>query len=68
MNSHEISALTSSKNKTSLKDWILYLLRELPFEELARMADDVRKQVHGDTVHLRAIIEFSNYCKCNCLF
>lgn len=68
MNSHEISALTSSKDKTSLKDWILYLLRDLPFEEVARMADDVRKQIHGDTVHRRAIIEFSNYCKCNCLF
>lgn len=68
MNSHEISALTSSKDKTSLKDWIIYLLRDLPFEEVARMADDVRKQIHGDTVHLRAIIEFSNYCKCNCLF
>lgn len=68
MNSHEFSALTSSKDKNSLKDWILYLLREFPFEELAQMADDVRKKVHGNKVHLRAIIEFSNYCKCNCLF
>lgn len=68
MNSHEFSALTSSKDKNSLKDWILYLLREFTFEELAQIADDVRKKVHGNKVHLRAIIEFSNYCKCNCLF
>jgi biotin synthase len=50
------------------KQEILKLLTETPFEEVAKIADEVRKKFHGNTVHLRAIIEFSNYCKCNCLF
>lgn len=36
--------------------------------ELFEAADDVRKKYVGDEVHLRALIEFSNYCKCNCLY
>ncbi|GAB5046612.1 [FeFe] hydrogenase H-cluster radical SAM maturase HydE [Thermodesulfovibrio sp. TK110] len=50
------------------KSQILYLLTEVPFETLAKVADDVKKRIHGNAVHLRAIIEFSNYCRCNCLF
>ncbi len=54
--------------KRDLKEEILYLLKEHPFQELAKMADEVRERFHGNVVHLRAIIEFSNYCRCNCLF
>ncbi len=50
------------------KSQILYLLTEVPFETLAKVAYDVKKRIHGNAVHLRAIIEFSNYCRCNCLF
>ena len=31
-------------------------------------ADGVRKQYVGDNIHLRALIEFSNICKNNCLY
>ncbi len=31
-------------------------------------ADKIRKKYVGDEVHLRALIEFSNYCKNNCLY
>ncbi|MCQ2410436.1 MAG: [FeFe] hydrogenase H-cluster radical SAM maturase HydE [Elusimicrobiaceae bacterium] len=31
-------------------------------------ADEARKQFVGDGVYLRALIEFSNYCKNNCLY
>lgn len=65
MNSSETS---NSEGRNNIKSLILYLLRELSFEQLAKMADNVTKQIHGERVHLRAIIEFSNYCKCNCLF
>lgn len=44
------------------------LLRDVPFETLAKISEEVRKNFHGNEVHLRAIIEFSNYCRCNCLF
>lgn len=35
---------------------------------LFRMADEVRRKYCGDEVHKRAIIEFSNHCKRNCLY
>jgi biotin synthase len=31
-------------------------------------ADQVRRQEMGDAVHLRGLIEFSNYCRRNCLY
>ncbi|WP_034629506.1 [FeFe] hydrogenase H-cluster radical SAM maturase HydE [Desulfotruncus alcoholivorax] len=37
-------------------------------EELFGAADRVRHDHVGDEVHLRAIIEFSNYCRKNCLY
>ncbi len=36
--------------------------------ELFTAADRARRRGVGDTVHLRAIIEFSNYCRKNCLY
>jgi biotin synthase len=33
---------------------------------LYREADEVRKQYVGDAIHLRGLIEFSNYCKRDC--
>lgn len=35
---------------------------------LFKMADEIRKIHCGDKVHLRGIIEFSNYCKGKCLY
>lgn len=37
-------------------------------QELFDIADKVRKKFVGDEVHLRGLIEFSNYCKQNCLY
>lgn len=37
-------------------------------QELFAAADRVRKQFAGDEVHLRALIEFSNFCRCNCFY
>jgi biotin synthase len=31
-------------------------------------ADSVRQRFLGDAVHLRAIIEFSNFCRCQCAY
>ena len=35
-------------------------------EELRKEADQVRRRWVGDAVHVRGIIEFSNYCIRNC--
>ncbi len=37
-------------------------------EDLAAAADRVRHAFVGDEVHLRGLIEFSNYCRQNCLY
>lgn len=50
------------------KDEIIHLLSMSDASELFEVADDVRKDSVGDEVHLRALIEFSNICRCNCLY
>ena len=37
-------------------------------EELSKAADRVRRATVGDEVHLRGLIEFSSYCRQNCLY
>lgn len=49
------------------KDEIVSLLSS-DTQELFNSADRVRKKYVGDEVHLRGLIEFSNYCKQNCLY
>lgn len=52
---------------TLTKEEIITLLKS-DSGELFEAADRVRKQYVGDEVHLRGLIEFSNYCKQNCLY
>ncbi|QZY53847.1 [FeFe] hydrogenase H-cluster radical SAM maturase HydE [Crassaminicella profunda] len=35
---------------------------------LFKQADQVRKKCCGNEIHLRAIIEFSNHCRCDCSY
>jgi len=49
------------------KEIIERLRREDP-AELFEEADDIRKSFCSDEVHIRAIIEFSNYCCRSCLY
>ena len=37
-------------------------------ELLAAAADEVRRQVYGDKVYLRGLIEFTNYCRNDCYY
>ncbi len=51
------------------EDEILHLLQdEKAHEAILQAADSVRKKYVGDEVHLRALIEFTNICKNNCLY
>ncbi len=51
------------------KDEIVQLLQDESInQELFKAADSLRKEFVGDEVHLRALIEFSNFCHCNCLY
>lgn len=45
------------------------LLSTDKFDEiLFREADAVRREFYGDKVYIRGLIEFTNYCKNNCLY
>jgi len=52
------------------REEILALLRANTWqaESLFSAADQVRMEAVGDTVHLRGIVEFSNFCGRNCLY
>jgi biotin synthase len=59
-------------NKEELtKDEIVFLLsleKENEIEKLYLCADKIRKKYFGNEVHLRGIVEFSNYCEQDCLY
>lgn len=53
---------------TALSDKIEMLLALPDFTEYYAMADNIRRENMGDVVHIRAILEFSNYCRCACAY
>lgn len=50
------------------KDKLVELLSLEDFSPIYEMADSTRKQHVGDVVHIRGIIEFSNYCRRSCIY
>ena len=65
--SEQIQQLKAEKN---LRDADFLSLIDYPDElpELTAAADDVRREVYGDAVFLRGLIEFTNVCKNNCYY
>lgn len=47
---------------------IVNLLTTVPASEVYARADEVRQATLGSDVHLRGLIEFSNYCRNDCLY
>lgn len=50
---------------------IIALLKERDetvIEDLFRQADQVRREYAGDEIHLRGLLEFSNYCRQDCRY
>lgn len=51
------------------KEEILLLLKNNDInEELFKAANEVREKYLGNAVHLRGLIEFTNFCKQNCMY
>jgi biotin synthase len=64
----EVMKLCLTSGRLSRED-ILYLLSREETHEIAgilRCADEVRRNCCGEDVHIRALVEFSNYCRRNC--
>lgn len=55
------------QSNTLSKSEIVELLKS-DDKDLFEVADKVREEYVGDEVHLRALIEFSNICRCNCYY
>ncbi|MEG6615477.1 [FeFe] hydrogenase H-cluster radical SAM maturase HydE [Peptococcaceae bacterium 1198_IL3148] len=72
MNSNFAQILNKAvTNQRLTREDIITLLGAKPGEEQQRLfdlADQVRKEHHGDYVHLRGIIEFSNHCRNDCFY
>ena len=58
----------NSHTATLDRDAIVTLLTTAPAEDLYRQADRVRHDAIGDDVHLRGLIEFSNFCRNDCMY
>jgi biotin synthase len=56
------------QSHTLNEEEILYLLETKNNKQIFEQADKIRKKYVGDEVHLRALIEFSNYCRQNCMY
>jgi len=63
-----IDLIKKAEETHSLTKEEIVSLLECNSDELFMAADRVRKKYVGDEVHLRGLIEFSNYCKQNCLY
>lgn len=48
--------------------YLLSLTQRNQLKRLFKTADRIRKKFVGEEVHLRGIVEFSNYCRNNCLY
>lgn len=62
-----INKLTSESNLSDIEFKEL-LESDIYDDELKSSADRVRQHYYGKDVYIRGLIEFSNYCKNNCLY
>ena len=68
--SETIKLVFKLRDEQDLSDSELKELIESPEsdEELFRAADAVRRQIYGEDVYVRGLIELTNYCRNNCLY
>ena len=69
-NKTALELIEKAKQNHSLeKDELIFLLQnDTTDEELFAAADDVRRHYVGNGIHLRGLIEFSNFCRNNCRY
>lgn len=58
----------AQSSHTLTREEIISLLQDADSQSLFRAADQVRSKYIGDGVYLRGLIEFSSYCKNDCLY
>ena len=65
-----MAIVTSGFSTGDLDDKTIFALLsgKGPDEALFAEADRIRREVYGDAVYLRGLIEFTNYCRNNCYY
>ena len=64
----DLIAKAAETHELSREELITLLQDREHAADLLQAADEVRRRYVGDEVHLRALIEFSNFCRNNCLY
>ena len=60
--------LEKAKEDNSLSKEEIIELLDSKDNSIYNAADEIRKKTKGDNIHLRALIEFTNFCHCNCFY
>ncbi|MBR3604288.1 MAG: [Elusimicrobiaceae bacterium] len=68
MNSQTLIQKAALTHNLTYEELVHLLQDDTANEAIFQAADSVRKKYVGDEVHLRALIEFTNICKNNCLY
>ena len=64
----ELITKLKTENTLSDKEFLTLLTQPLKDDTLFLEADAVRREIYGDAVYIRGLIEVSNYCKNNCYY
>lgn len=66
---HLIDRLVAG-DRLDLPDWRRLLDVATPEDRgyAARLANDARQRVFGNAIYIRGLVEFTNFCRCNCLY
>ncbi len=64
----ELITKLKTEHTLSDKEFLTLLDQPLKDDTLFLAADAVRREVYGDAVYIRGLIEVSNYCKNNCYY
>ncbi|SHH22403.1 [FeFe] hydrogenase H-cluster radical SAM maturase HydE [Thermosipho atlanticus] len=63
-----INKLKTKKDSITYEELVYLLSTDKYDQQIFELADQIRKKYVGNEVHIRAIIEFSNICKMDCLY
>lgn len=63
-----LEILEKAKNTHNLEKSEIIQLLNGNCNDLFFYANEIRKKYKGDEVHLRGLIEFTNICKCDCMY
>lgn len=64
----ELIQKLKTEHTLSDKEFLTLLTQPLEDDTLFLVADAVRREIYGDAVYIRGLIEVSNYCKNNCYY